>query len=95
MVGMACAPPSIHHIYRTGDLVKKKITLSGAEPRQLLPHFDVGDFSQEPKNAQKPQDHGNDYDRIQDRLNGARHWNVIVDEPEKHTNYDQDQNHVD
>jgi hypothetical protein len=76
MVGMACAPPLIHHSYRTGALVKQKRTFSKAEPRQLLPHFDVGDFSHEPKNGQEPQDHGNDYDRIQDRLNGARHWDV-------------------
>jgi hypothetical protein len=59
-----------------GALVKQKRTSSGAEPRQLLPHSDLGDFTHEPKNAQEPQDHGNDYDSIQDRLNGARHWDV-------------------
>ena len=84
-----------NHCYRTGALVKQIRTSSGAEPRQLLTHFDVGDFTHEPKNGQEPQDYGNNYDRIQDRLNGARHWDVCVDEPEKNTNYDQDQHHMD
>jgi hypothetical protein len=55
---------------------------------QLLTHSNVGEFTNEPKNAQEPQNHDNDYDTIQDRLNGSRHGNVIVDEPEKNTNYD-------
>jgi hypothetical protein len=76
MVGMASAPPLILHSYNTGDIVKHKRTVSGPEPGQLLPHFDVGDFSHESKNAQEPQDHGNDYDRIQDRFNGSRHWDI-------------------
>jgi hypothetical protein len=59
-----------------GAMVKQKRTSSGAEPRQLLPHFDVGDFTHEPKNGQEPQDHRNDYDSIQDRLNGSCHWDV-------------------
>jgi len=59
-----------------GALLKKKRTFSGAEPKKLLPHFDVGDFTHEPKNGQEPQDHGNDDDSIQDRLNGSRHWDV-------------------
>jgi hypothetical protein len=65
-----------------------------AEPRLLLPHPDSGEFTNETKNAQEPQDHDNDYDSIQDRLDGARHGDVRVDEPEKNTNYDQDQHHV-
>jgi hypothetical protein len=47
-----------------------------SDPRQLLPHSDSGEFTNEPKNAQEPQDHDNDDDRIQDHLNGARHWDV-------------------
>jgi hypothetical protein len=42
----------------------------------LLPNSDIGDFTHEPKNGQEPNDHGNDYDSIQDRLNGAGHWDV-------------------
>jgi hypothetical protein len=66
------APPLIHHSYLTGTIVKQNRTV----PRKLLTHFDVGDFTHEPKNAQEPQNHGNDYDSIQDRLNGSRHWDV-------------------
>ena len=78
-----------------GALVKQKRTYSGAAPRQLLPDSDLVEFTNEPKNAQEPQDYGNDYDSIQDRLNGSRHGDVGIDEPEKNTNYDQDQHHVD
>jgi hypothetical protein len=76
MVGMACAPPLIHHCYRNDTLVKQQSALPGAELRILLPHSDTGEFTDETKNAQKPQNHHNDYDRIQDRLNGARHGDV-------------------
>ena len=37
------------------------------------------------KNIQEPQNHENDHDSIQDRLNGARHRYVVVDEPEENT----------
>ena len=77
-----------------GTLVKQKRTSSGAEPRQLLPHFDVGDFTHKPKNGQEPQDNDNDHDGIQNRFNGARHWDESVDEPEKNTNHDQNHNYL-
>ena len=64
------------------------IIRSGAELNQLFTHSDIGEFTNEPKNAQKPQNHDNDDDRIQDRLNGARHWDVWIDKPKNHTNYD-------
>jgi hypothetical protein len=67
---------------------------SGAEPRQLLAHSYIGEFTDEPKNAQEPQNYYNDDDSIQDRLNGARHGDVRVDEVENNTNYDQDHNQV-
>jgi hypothetical protein len=67
---------------------------SGAEPTQLLPHSDRREFTNEPENAQEPQDHDDDDDSIQDRLNGARHGDVCVDEVENNTNYDQDHNQV-
>jgi hypothetical protein len=76
MVDIACAPPLIYHWYRTGAPVMQKGTFSGAEPGKLLPHPDIGEFTNKPKNAQEPQDHDNDYDKIQDHLNGARHWDV-------------------
>jgi hypothetical protein len=76
-------------------MLKQEITFSRAELRQLLSNSDIGEFANEPKHAQEPQDHGDDYDHIQDRLNGARHWNIIVDEPEENTNYDQDYQHMD
>jgi hypothetical protein len=78
-----------------GALVKPKRSSSGAEARQLLTYSDRGEFTDEPKNGQEPQDHANDYDSIQDHLNGARHWDVCVDEVENNPHYDQDYHHVD
>ena len=45
---------------------------------------------EEPKHIQKPQDHPNDHDGIQDRLDGARHGHEAVHKPEQDTHYDQD-----
>lgn len=63
-----------------------------AELRQLLPHMDTGELTENSKNAQEPQDNGNDHDGIQDHLYGTRHRDESVDEPEKNTNYDKDHN---
>ena len=43
----------------------------------------------DPKNIQEPQDHGNDHDGIQDRLDGARHRDEPVNQPEENPNHDQ------
>jgi hypothetical protein len=59
-----------------GALVKQKECSLALNLRKSLPHSDTGEFTDKPKNAQEPQDHGNDYDSIQDRLNGARHRDV-------------------
>jgi hypothetical protein len=50
--------------------------------------MDTGELTENSKNAQEPQDNRNDHDGIQDRLDGARHRNESVDEPENNTNYD-------
>jgi hypothetical protein len=49
---------------------------------------------QNSKDIQEPQDYKNDHDSIQDRLDGARHRNEAVDEPEKNTNYDQNHKYL-
>jgi hypothetical protein len=41
---------------------------------------------EKPKDVQQTQHHENDHDSIQDRLNGARHRNEALDEPEENTN---------
>jgi hypothetical protein len=95
MVGMACFLLSFIIAIVLVALVKQKSMSSGAEPGQLLAHSDIGECTDEPKNAQEPQDHDDDYHSIQDPLNGARHGDVCVDEIENDTNYDQDHHHVD
>jgi hypothetical protein len=54
-----------------------------------MPDVHRGDGMQESKGIQEPQDYTNDHDSIQDRLDGARHRNEAVDEPEKNPNHDQ------
>jgi|GEM_PF-5049702 len=46
------------------------------------------------KNIQKPQNHGNDHDCIQDGLNRSLHWYEAIDQPEENTNHDQDQQYL-
>jgi hypothetical protein len=55
-----------------------------------MPDVHRGDRMQESKGIQEPQDYTNDDESIQDRLDGARHRNEAVDEPEKNPNHDQD-----
>jgi hypothetical protein len=63
--------------------------ITRAEPRHSRPHVDPGEGMKKSKNIQEPQDHDNDHDGIQDRLNGARHRYESIDEPEKYSNHDQ------
>jgi hypothetical protein len=43
------------------------------------------------KNTQEPQNHENDHDSIQDRLDGSCHGQEAVNQPKENT--DHDQNH--
>jgi len=65
-----------------------------AEPGRSFAHADTGEGTENAKDVQKPQYNGNDHNGIQDRLNGARHGDKTVDEPENNTNHDQDYYHV-
>jgi len=49
---------------------------------------------EKPKSVQEPQNHANNYDGIQDRLDGARHRDEAIDEPEENTNHNQDDHDV-
>jgi hypothetical protein len=64
-----------------------------AEPRHS-PHVDPGEGMKKSKNIQEPQNHENDHDSIQDRLNGSCHWYEVIDQPEENPNHDQDQEYV-
>jgi hypothetical protein len=61
-----------------------------AEVRHLFPHADIRKRTENSKDAEEPQDNCNDNDGIQDRLNGTRHRDKSVDEPENNTYHDQD-----
>jgi hypothetical protein len=42
------------------------------------------------ENIKQPQDHTNDHDSVQDRLDAARHGDEPIHKPQKNTNDDQD-----
>jgi hypothetical protein len=69
---------------------QRRICPISAELRQLLSHADIGDRTENSKDAEEPQDNCNDNDGIQDRFNGTRHRDKSVDEPENNTYHDQD-----
>jgi hypothetical protein len=46
------------------------------------------------KDIQEPQNYEDDRDGVQDRLDGSRHRDVTVNQPEEDPNHDQDQEYV-
>jgi len=60
------------------------------EPRRLPPHTEIGEIAEEAKDVQKPQNHGDNHDPIQDAFNGPLHRYVAVNQPKKNPNHDQD-----
>jgi hypothetical protein len=67
---------------------------TGAEPRLSHPHVHPGEGMKKPKSIQEPQNHENDHDGIQDRLDGLCHRDETVDQPKENPNHDQDQEYV-
>jgi hypothetical protein len=55
---------------------------------------DPGKGMKKSKNIQEPQDHDNDRNAIQDRLDGSCHRDETVNQPEENPNHDQDQEYV-
>jgi hypothetical protein len=64
-----------------------------AEPRHS-PHVHPREGMEKPKNIQEPQNHENDHDGIQDRLDGSCHRDETVNQPEENPNHDQDQEYL-
>lgn len=60
-------------------------------PRHISssPDMDTGKKVNQPKNIQKPQNHDDDYNGVQDRFDRARHRYEVVDEPEQNAHHDQ------
>jgi hypothetical protein len=56
--------------------------------------MDIGEGTEKSKNAQEPQDNGNDHNGVQDRLNSARHRYETVNDPEKNADHDQDYHYL-
>jgi hypothetical protein len=55
---------------------------------RLRPHADVREGMKKSEDVQKPQDHGNNHDRIQDGLDRSLH-RYQVDKPKQNADYDQ------
>jgi hypothetical protein len=62
---------------------------------RLFPYADFGEGTDNPKSAQKPQDNNDDHNNVQDRLDGTRHGDETVDEPEKNADHDEDYHYMD
>jgi hypothetical protein len=58
--------------------------------RRLPPHTKIGDGAEKAEDVQEPQNHGDHHNPIQNALNGPLHRYVVVHQPEKYSNYDQD-----
>jgi hypothetical protein len=41
------------------------------------------------KNIQDPQNHGNDHNAIQNRLDGSLHWDEAIHQPQENSHHDQ------
>jgi hypothetical protein len=52
--------------------------------------MDSAERAEKAKNVQEPQNHGDNYNRIQDVLDGTLHGYVSVNQPKKDPNHDQD-----
>ncbi len=56
----------------------------------LSPHTETRDRAKKPKDVQEPQNHGDNHYRIQDPFDGTLHGYVVVNQPKKNSNHDQD-----
>jgi hypothetical protein len=52
-----------------------------------MPYTELTEIRKEPKYSQKPQNHSNYYDGIQDSLNLALHGDEAVDKPQQQAYY--------
>jgi hypothetical protein len=53
-----------------------------------------GNGTENSKNVQQPQNHGNNYHDIQDLFDGTCHWNVVIHQPKENANHDQNQHYI-
>jgi hypothetical protein len=60
-----------------------------SQPVGLRPNVNVGKGMKKSEYVQEPQDHGDHYDAIQDRLDRPLHRDEAIDQPEQNTYYDQ------
>lgn len=51
--------------------------------------MDGGEGLQKSKDIQQPEDDGDNDDCIEDGLNGTRHWDVAIHQPQKDPDYNQ------
>jgi hypothetical protein len=63
------------------------------QPR-LLSDADVGERMEQSKHIAEPPQHSNDDDRVQNRLDGIRHWDELVDHPQDYSDDDQSEQYL-
>ena len=53
------------------------------------PNVDLGKRMEESENVEDPQNHGDDYDAIQNGLDGSLHGYEAIHQPKKYAHHDQ------
>jgi hypothetical protein len=59
--------------------------------RNSLAQVEFWGAGQQAEYIQQPDNHSDHHYSVKDRLDGCRHWNVLIDQPEKHANDNQQQ----
>jgi hypothetical protein len=63
-------------------------------PHRSTPNVHPGKIVKSSKNIQDPQRRTNDYDRIQNRLNGVLHGDESIHQPEHKTDHHEDNHYL-
>jgi hypothetical protein len=61
----------------------------------LLSNADVGKRVEKSKNVAEPPQNANDDDRVQNRLDGTRHWDELINQPQNNPDDNQCEQYLD
>jgi hypothetical protein len=68
--------------------------MKSSKPHKLTTNADMREGTKKSKHIEKPQDHGDDDNTVQDGLNRALHRYETIDQPEQNTHNNQNQNYL-
>jgi hypothetical protein len=74
------------HIWRdpgkNGRHPSESVPAVNPQAISAFPNVNPGEGMKESKDIQKPQDHANDYNGVQNRLDGRCHWDEAIYQPQ-------------